>query len=228
MQALIKEILASIPKYLSNFLQVLTKPRVFVTERNFDQENALTEALAFVGISIALTMILMAPFRPAEKDFWAYFGGWLLLSLLLILFSAGILRLSWKLVGGKAPFEKLLKVHSYHFGVGTLLEFLVILCAFGVGKVLNPALYNQILSSRMDKPVPLTTEQLFSKALIAGSITLFVGLIIVLVWWLFAWGAYRIVNQSSKGRSLLALGLYTVLGLLPSIAWFFMMAALLY
>ncbi len=176
-----------------------------------DQPHALTEALTFVGISLSLTLILQTPLLPEKTDFWQFFGVSILTDLILIAVSTGIIRVSWKIVGGQASFDKLLKVVSYHSGVMIPLVLLVFLCSVGVLKIFNPLIYRALFPNKPNEAVVPTFSPLESKAFIAATIIFFVGYFLVCVWSLFAWGAYRILNQGSRGQSVIALALSTVL-----------------
>src|SRR5687768_13587630 len=100
MKDLLKEILASIPRYISNYAQVLSGPKSFIASRDMEQENSLAEALTFAGISFSLVMILFISKIADNVDFWKFFGTQLLFNLILIAGAVGALRLAWKIVGG--------------------------------------------------------------------------------------------------------------------------------
>lgn len=210
MQALLKEILASIPKYVSNFYGVLTSPRLFVTQRDLDQPNALTEALAFAGISFSLSMVLQIPLLPGKQDFWQTFTIWLIIFFIGIVVAAAVVRLAWKIVGGQASFDKLLKVTAYHFGVGSPLIVLVLVCAAGVLKTFDRPLYNQLFAKTATQEPTVAID---SMALFAAGIIFLVGYILICVWFIVAWGAYRILNQAFLRQSLIAFFLASLIAL---------------
>lgn len=225
MKDLLKEIFASIPKYISNFAKVSTGPKTFIASRNIDQESALTEALTFAGISFALAMILITPRIPDDVDFWKFFATRLISNLILIACTAGVLRLAWKIVGGQASFDKFLIVYSYYFGVTFLMFFLVILCSDGVLKSFNPELYKKLIAIQQKQSTEIVNP--FQSASFIASLLIFVaGFVLVSIWAFIGWGAYRLINQASKAQSVAAFFLTGVLTWPTLIIYYFIQAAL--
>ena len=225
MQDLLKEIFASIPKYISNFARVLTGPKSFIASRNVDREGALTEALTFAGISFCLAMILITPRIPDEVDFWKFFGARLISNLILIACAAGVLRLAWKIVGGQASFDKFLIVYSYYFGVAFLMLFLVMLCSDGILKSFDPELYKKLVAIQLKQSTE-TVNPVQSGAFIASLVIFLAGFILVSIWGFIGWGAYRLLNNASKGQSVAAFFLAGVLTWPTLMVYYFIHAAL--
>ena len=72
MNDLLKLVFAQIPKYISNFVNLISHPKRFVRKRNNSTDQALTEALTFLGITFVLSLIITSPLRSEGVNLWQH------------------------------------------------------------------------------------------------------------------------------------------------------------
>lgn len=203
MRDLIEKILNYLPKYFTNFGSLFVKPKQFIGLRNTMSDDSFREALLFLGISSVLVVIMTAPLLPPGKDLWTHLGSNAVVYLLAVLLSALSLRLAWRIVGGKATVQSFFVTFAYFFGMVLVILTLFMLISQGVFKVFEPELYKEIIEAKINQqPTPDVSES--SIPLVTLGINV-VGMIIITVWSIVAWGAYRELNGVSKWRSILAL-----------------------
>ena len=77
-----------------------------------------------------------------------HMGGQAVQFLIAVSLSAIALRLSWRIVGGKAPTRSFFVTYAYYFGVIIVLFVLVILLSEGIFKLFNPEQYREILEAK--------------------------------------------------------------------------------
>src|SRR5690349_15246524 len=96
---LLDRILKYIPRYLANLLELMAKPRTFITAKAGGRRSSLSDALLFLGISFVLCCMLCGAFTPIENLFLAVIKlGVVLFPMLILLLLA--LNLSWRWIGG--------------------------------------------------------------------------------------------------------------------------------
>ncbi len=207
-------ILNRIPRYFSDFVSCLAGPKSFVRARNGDDQQAWAEAMTFLGISFAITMLLSWPLMPAQVESVRFPVGRGLLSLILTAVGTAAVLAGWRCVGGKAPFGRFFVITCYYSGVVIVCQMLVILCACGFVKAFDPELYTVIADSltRMQagdtRLAALVTGPDGTRHAIVSLIFYFVALVLtplaVLAWSVLGRGAYREINGLSKQRSFVA------------------------
>jgi hypothetical protein len=207
-------ILNQIPKYFSDFIKCLAGPKGFVRARSDDSQQALAEAMTFLGISFAFSMLLFWPLMPAQVESTRFLVGRGLLYLILVAAGTAVTLVSWRCVGGRAPFGRFFVISCYYVGVVIVCQTLILLCAYGVVKIFDLELYPVLVDS--------TTRLQFGDTRLTGMINgaggrrhvivllifyfimLVVDPIAVTIWSVLGWGAYREINGLSKGRSFAA------------------------
>lgn len=216
MNELIKLIFAQIPKYLFNFFNLVSGPKKFVRERNVYTDQSLAEAMTFLAISYVLTLILKAPFIPADVNFWQYIATSGLLALIEMALMATALRFAWRLVGGRAPFGRFLITFCYYYAVAIIGLQVFTVLAYGFAKVWDPGLYAVLVEAYKAKGIrnPKVNDYVAEAAgsgdirkvlpLAAVSLMLWVSLAVVSAWIIAGWGAYRELTTLSKKRSVIA------------------------
>jgi hypothetical protein len=148
MAEFVKETLEQVPLFVANFAKVVFQPVVFARETLGDatakamSTTKLNESLIFFGVCLVVTCVLKAaafglgPSGPAGHEemsvlYLAKDAVWKIFPAMAI---AGVMRLSWHLVNGRAPYIKYLILNCYFFGaiyVATHLVLLVATFAFG-------------------------------------------------------------------------------------------------
>lgn len=211
MKELIEKVLEYLPQYLKDFGLLVSGPKKFMAQKNTGAEDVFNQAVVFLGVSLVLVIVMTMPLLPPGKDLWAYVGARAIEFILSVTLYAVDLRLSWHLVGGKASIRSFFVTYAYFFSALIVMFTLFLLLSNGVFKVLAPDLYWQLIEAQLNKqPIPDMSGS--SVPLISSGI-LVAGFILISVWGLISWGAYRRLNDLSKWRSFAAL---TISGIL---AW---------
>ncbi|MBV9926629.1 MAG: hypothetical protein JOZ96_16540 [Acidobacteria bacterium] len=214
MKDLVLLILKRIPQYFSDFVSCLSAPKAFVRARNGDDQQALAEAMIFLGISFAISMILYWPLIPTQVESARYLAGRALLNLILVAAATGATLLGWRCVGGKAQFGRYFIITCYYWGVVLVCMTLILVCAFGVVKILDPEIYPIIVdaSTRVQFSNPKLNE-IFSgpdgtrHMTVSFIFSLFIVVFLpvaVTAWSILGWGAYREINGLTKRQSFAA------------------------
>ena len=215
MKDLFEQILKYLPHYLTEFGAVFSGPKSFIaTTLSADAGDAFGEALLFLGISLTLVLLMYTPLLPAGKDFWSFAIPYYVSYIIEIPLAAMVIRTAWWIVGGRAPARPFFIAYAYYVGVASVLIGAIDLVASGFFKTFDPQLYQEY-SGSFEKPqsmedwVQSHTDLIHRYAqsyvtLTAGVIS-GLGTLIIVIWGLIGWGAYRQLNGLSKLRSLVAL-----------------------
>jgi hypothetical protein len=226
MNDLVKLVFAQIPKYISNFVSLLSRPKGFIRRKSKLNDESLTEALTFLGISFVLGWILKTPLTPEGVNPWQYLGARGLLDLIGLALYAAALRSSWRLVGGRAHYLKFFIAWCYFDAVIGILLNVTLLLAYGIVKVWDPELYSILVGTfRGRRMSNLEINAYLAQAirdvqlgsfgrflLLAGfELTLLGGCAAALAWVIAGWGALREFTGLSKKRSFLAGVIFSLL-----------------
>jgi len=206
MKDLIDKLLAAIPAYARQMIELLRNPREFIRKLDLDSDSAQQDALTFLAISFGLAFIAQIPLLPGKANPGILFGASAVIAGLAFVVEVALLALSWKIVGGRLSFKKFLIVNCYFTSVSSLLFLMVELVAFGVCQVLDPATAHAVFHGPMPDPV----DALRSEGVKALFLVLALGIVAVFVWIFFIWRAYRELNRVSKFRSAVAFVLFLV------------------
>jgi hypothetical protein len=74
MKELIEKLIAAIPTYARQMIELLRDPREFIEKIDLDSDDALKEALTFLAISFALVFIAEIPLLPQKQNKEILFG----------------------------------------------------------------------------------------------------------------------------------------------------------
>jgi hypothetical protein len=222
MKDLLEKILGYLPSYLGDLVQLVTRPKRFIAERNTGRKGDLLKALTFLGISLSVCFILQAPLL-LEKDFWTDAGSNGIVFLIATTVLSGVLHIAWKVVGVKLDFQRILITLSYYSAVIALCLVVTSLCQLGILRIFDPRLYNLLLQTggTVDWRAFFQAEPLSSAPFVFSLILLFTGFTATLIWAIVGWGAYRELGQTTKIRSIEALFLTALLSL-PVLTAFFL------
>ena len=215
MKDLFEQILKYLPHYLTEFGAVFSGPKSFIlTKVRADASDAFGEALLFLGISLTLVLLMYMPLLPAGKDFWNFAIPYYVSYIIEIPLAAMVIRTAWWIVGGRAPARPFFIAYAYYVGVASVLIGAMDLVASGFFKTFDPKLYQEY-SDALQKPqsmedwVQSHTDLLhrYAQSYVTSTAAVIEGLgtLIIVVWGLIGWGAYRQLNGLSKLRSLVAL-----------------------
>src|SRR6267142_2689657 len=122
MKDLFEHILKYLPHYLMEFGTAFSGPKGFIaTKVDTDADDAFSEALLFLGTSLALVLLMNTPLLPAGKDFWSVAVPYFVSHMLTLPLAAMVIRSAWWIVGGRAPTRLFFVTYAYYAGVGILL-----------------------------------------------------------------------------------------------------------
>lgn len=209
--ATLHQALAFLPSYLNDLMAAVTRPKSFIAERNTGKEGDLKNCLVFLGITVFITAALQAPLQPKHGLLTAYVNYGLRF-LLLVISLSGILRLSWRIVGGKAEFTRFLITFSYYAAVILLGLVCATLALFGILHELDPQLYTllQKTGETGDWRTFLQADPFQRTSFIAATIGYALIVLLTVIWGVAGWGAFRELNGLSRLRSTIALILTAV------------------
>ena len=220
MKELIAKMLAALPAYARQLIELLSAPKNFVKNKSLDSPAAIKQALTFFAISVGLGTVAQIPFLPQVQNKEVICAVIAILSGFALALSVAILALSWKIVGGKLAWKKYLVSFCYVGSVSTLLSVGMFLLAAGTFNSLDPVLYKQVFAG------VVVNRDDWSAGFKAYLIILGIGFLAVYLWILGVWGAYRKLNKLSRSRSVVAFAIFFVLSLLAILIQMFMAAGL--
>lgn len=219
MKDLLEKILSYLPVYVPDLTRLVSGPKCFVAERNKGQEGDLVKAFMFLGISMAIFFALQAPLAVSGKEFVTDTGSHGLLYLLFVVAFSAIVRLSWRIVGGKADYRRFLVISSYYAGGVAIGLALATLCFVGILRVFYPDSYTLFISF---VAMPSLREISSAEPSVLSGIRVASAVFVVatfptVVWGFIGWGAYRELTRLPRFHSCVAF-LLTIVFSLPIIA----------
>jgi hypothetical protein len=209
MKEFLEKILVSIPNYLLVFGAVFSGPKKFIAERRMNAIEEWVDALVFLAISSALTVLTGTLVQASGRDLWTALGRYALLVLFAVSLSAVTIRIAWWLVGGRASVVSIFIAYAYTCGVALVLFSVFDLLADGILKALDPNLYAKIIAKQASLSKATESTAWWVSIAIFG-----IGFAFVDIWGFIAWGAFRQLNGLTKTRSFFAFMISTIL-LLP-------------
>ena len=222
MKDLLEKIVSYLPVYIPDLIRLVSSPKSFVAERNTGSEGDLTRPFTFLGVSRGISFILQAGV-PAKNFFYRLCSPRNSVSFFVVVFSA-ILRLSWKIVGGKAEYKSYLTTSSYYFGAVWIGFAAGALCFREHSSyVIYPESYSRFIKFIAAPSLRSAYDPKFSRSILVSFIGFLSLAIPTSVWAFIGWGAYRELNQLPRSRSCAALFL-TILFSLPVVAGLLVMA----
>ena len=211
MTDLIDKLLAAIPAYVRQMIDLLRHPKEFMATIGLESDSATTQALTFLAISFGLAFIAQIPLLPRKLNTEVLFGVGAVQTAIAFAVDVALLALCWRLVGGQLPLKKFVVVSCYCCGVSMVLMLMVTLVALGAFVALDPVNGRFLLNGTVPDPVDLVRSVGFKACAI-----IFAGGLLTLFLWIFLfWGAYRKLNQVSKTRSAIAYVIYLLLSPIP-------------
>jgi hypothetical protein len=223
MKELLEKIITFIPEYLMGFGKLLARPKTFLAKARPNTKSGFRSGLQFLAISLVLSVISLTPLLPEGSDIWKNLAITSLYELLAVAALACITRLAWLIVGGRASTRSLLTLYSYVASVVLVLSAVTLIIADGTARVFNPALHAAIKQAQLaHQPIPAQ----FSKAYLAAAGIWICGFIVLTVWFVASWGAFRALNRTTRGRSVLAFILTNVFSVPVTFVMFLISSAL--
>jgi hypothetical protein len=253
-ERLVKELVLGLLKFIRDYLwtisRILTSPHNFVLERTGSTEpprTALRRALLTLAVSLLIALALRAANQPLSWHSVVLSAAVKCLGLML---AAGLLWISWRVVGGRTSGLKFIVAYSY-FSAAWLLIFSALMAIDeGAMRLIEPKLFAQINmfdSSGQDtnrlKALVGSQDTYALKALLysdegLSNVIRTPGLLWIMsmaslrgaftfLWLLVSWGAFRKILGTSWFRSILSLAIFLGFGLIAAlVVLFFQMAPL--
>jgi len=230
MKDIIEKILAYLPHYFVELGQVCAGPKRFIAGRDVNSEEIFAASLVFLAISMVLGILIQTPFNPPNKDLWIGFGWTAVETMFDVTSGALAVYFGWWIVGGRARPRGFFTSYSYFSGASYVIFPVFSLVALSIVKVLEPERFEKISQRRPgSEQFKMMVDPVFSASVIGEpSTTLYVAYAIVwaaillwLVWFIVAWGAFRTLSGRSKIRSFFAFLLAFVFFYIGSIAFYF-------
>ena len=207
MKELVEKLIAAIPAYAKQLIELLRDPREFIEKIDLDSDDALKEALTFLAISFALVFIAEIPLLPQKQNKEILFGISAVLAAVSFAVIVALLLVSWKIVGGKLTFKKSVTVTSYLTGVSSLLLLVFTLLGFGIFNGIDPENAQLLRNDGYVDPIDLMKSTGYKAVwLLIG-----LGLIVAFIWVFRIWSVYRELNGVSRMRSAIAFVIFLLL-----------------
>jgi len=204
MEEIIKQTLTAIPQYLLNFFKLLSSPRRFPLEmlpaESSKTKESLTEALKFILISYTLIVILGALKNDSDNPMklLGVVAVSTLIQMSLLVFA---IFLAWTIFGSKRQFSDYFIIYSYHFGVTFIIMGIFRLISDGYLKASDQELFNNL--AKVNAGTIRFNMEWFSNKNYQITIGIYIlGVLVSGTWAMIGWGAYRIMNETKKFRSL--------------------------
>ena len=216
MKDLLESILAHIPHYLNSLGAVLSGPKAFFANLDLESNNALQDSLIFCAISIALSAAATSLAVEADQDIYTIVAVLGLVGLLTLALTAFALKISWRIVGGRASFRSTFVIYSYIYAVAALVSSVFQIISVGAMRLLDNEAFKIFVEARkkgisiFNIPDHYPDLEISAGVILANAILLF-GFVFVLFWIIATWGGFRYLNRLSRIKSFLA---FMVFGLI--------------
>lgn len=217
-----KMVLTYFPRYLVDYGSAISGPKKFMAQKNTVSEETFRDSLLFLGVSTVLSIFATLPLVPDGTDLKIFIGSNAVAVVLIVSLFAVVLRLAWRLVGGKAGVRSFFVTYAYFAGVMMVVFVVFQLLGIGILKVFDYELYSQLNRANQEsQPVP---DIWGNSVFLASFAVRMAGLLIIGCWGFVTWGAYRELNELNKWRSFAAF-ILTGLFVLPVMAIVFLVNA---
>jgi hypothetical protein len=173
---LVKLVLANLTGYFRTLVNLLASPRTAPQSLGLFDATKLSDALAFFGISLVLSVVVKISLMPRGMDLWIYASQDAIWKAILVASASVAVRVCW--LGCRGRFGDYLVANCYFFGILSialplvfivsgqvadrgvaafvlLLAIILLIFAWCVGAWLGFALHNQasIVSAMLRLPV---------------------------------------------------------------------------
>jgi protein-S-isoprenylcysteine O-methyltransferase Ste14 len=113
----LEKILSYLAVYIPDLVRLVSGPKAFVAKRNKETERNLAKAFTFLVLSLAIFFVLQWGFViPGRENSTDALVHGIMYVFFVLVFSA-ILRLSWRIVGGKADYQRFAITTAYYVGI---------------------------------------------------------------------------------------------------------------
>ena len=204
MKDLIEIIVKGLADYVPVLAAIVATPRQSIRKFLGEGDEALSRALAFCGLTLAIGLVLQGPLAESDQDFTTYAGSLLALRIFAVVSFAGFVVMFFRLFGGKGDYLSTLCAGLYI--ISPIYLFLVITNLIMLGVMTR---YDPEIATIWRSGLPLTEAQIEAFVELAPSLAIgflvlqLLQIFISTVWFLRCWGVYREIHGVSRFRSAL-------------------------
>lgn len=200
--------------YLDRFAKLIVMPKRVVRAFTAAPSGELTRSLMFLAVSLIIYSFLTVPLYLDRPHIVVVLLVQFFMLLLMTFSSSAILQLSWRVVGGTAPFSRYLSITSYYFGVNLVLGICIVAAALGIITLLDPPLLRALhAAAEGDISLLIAIQPLQRGAFRAALWSIAIGNVLLLIWTYSFWGSYREINGVSRLSSFVAFLIANVISL---------------
>ena len=214
MTELIQKISEYAPRYIMTFVSLVSDPKEFMEQQrrdSKDSKDSLETSLAFFGTSLILFTIfqipVLVPFVETDFPQVIFYAIGISITMILAVFLYSVaLHISWRLVGWRNSIRRFFETETYFWGISLVVIAAFITVSEGLFAFLNPVLYEQLVQT-IKAPQSNNSAIEFatgSISLIVPVFVLVIGFLLIIIWYIMAWGNYRRVNGLNEWKSVLA------------------------
>lgn len=219
MKDLLERALRYGPEWIRDLISLLSGPKTFLMQLDPTGDGTRNRALLFwLGAALVVFMSEL-PFSSRDGDLWLTFIQATVFHLLTAVILAGLVKISFAIVGGKAAFLPVFVFSLFISGVCRVIWASGIPISKAIVRLDAPDLYprfetamNEMMSGRLNVAL--------ERFITSGSSTILVALVVAVavsalafIWIVVAWGAYRQLNGVTRRRSFAAFVLLVLLQL---------------
>ncbi len=208
MKDLLEIVFRNLRTYVPVLAALVARPKMTIAKHVTGDERDLSDALVFVGITVAIGLAFQAPLLRPGEDFTMTAGAMAAFKILIIPFDAFLVWAAFRVVGGAGRYDATLS--AYLYVISPLYLALVVLNTTALGLVIasNPDLADEIRDSRtflFDNPDQFEALADNAPSIAWGYIgLLYSQFLAMLIWGIVCLGAFRRIHTISKVRSAVA------------------------
>jgi hypothetical protein len=220
MKEYLDKILAYAPRYFSDLLQLISKPKTFLAECEPDSQSLLARALTFWLITIVGLLLLQIPLTLDNASIGLLIGRTVIFWVVLNIMQTIAIRVAFALVGGRGQWRHYLAINLYALAVGEIITVIAVSVSKGIILVKEPKLYAGYDGFLTDMAMggwifdTAKLDVLVHSDMALALIAFYLLMLVAVVWFVAVWGAFRRIAAVPKWRSGLALVLAQLLLLL--------------
>lgn len=214
MKDLLELVFRNLRTYVPLLAAMVARPKTTIAKHVAGSEQDLSDALVFVGITVAIGLAFQAPLLRPGEDFTMTAGSVAALKILIIPFDAFLVWAVFRVVGGAGRYDATLSAYLYVISPLYLALVFLNTAALGLIAASDPDLAAEIRNSRtflVDNPEQLAALADNAPAIAWGYVgLLYAQLLAMLIWGIVCLGAFRRIHAVSRIRSALAYVLTSV------------------
>lgn len=206
---LIGKLIPALPNFLIDLVDIFCGPKTFLESIDFNTKKAVPRAAAFFGICVLVSFTLDSMFAVRKQDLIPKFFSTISLDGVLFLVDILLIKLSWKIVSGKAPTKHQAVFFGYVSGIINITDSFIASIIVAFSKFIDPVHFALIVNMQ-DFPslADVAIHIGFVPAEAIAMSGFVVMLLVRLIWIIVVWGAFRRLNEVGKFRAAVAFCLF--------------------